>query len=168
MKILLALPHDTLSGAEQYLKMLASHYLKQVDCQVFVVFLKRKTELGWEDLQGYPNVKLIYTTQASEIKGLPAFMWNLVLLRKYKFEYIYTSHVSLTGIMGLFIRLRVLNKENFVGRESTTIFQRFKGIKLLSYKVQYFLGYPLECYLPMLMGATPLYEQALLRILFAF
>lgn len=140
MNILIALPNDSLGGAEQYLKMVAHHYLK-LGANVFVLFLKRKNDLGWEDLEAYSNVTLFYTQSKTERAGLIDFFKNLSSLRRYKFDFIFTSHVHLTGLLGFFVRIRLLHKKYFVGRESTSIFHRFIGAKLLLFKIQYAIGY---------------------------
>src|SRR5690606_33656528 len=61
--------------------------------------------------------------------------------RKKIYDYIFTSHVFVTGIVGLLIQIGVIRKKYFIGRESTLIFRRFSGLKLQFYKGMYFCGY---------------------------
>lgn len=140
-RLLIALPNDTLGGAEQYLKMVCTHFASEGD-QVHILFLKRKESSSWEDLEGLQNVIQYFTKASSEKQGLVAFLINIWKIRKYTYDYVFTSHVHLTGLLGVLCRLRILEKKYFVGRESTLIFDRFKGIKLLLFKLNYFLGYP--------------------------
>lgn len=140
-EILIAVPNDALGGAEQYLKMVAYHYIEQ-NYFVNIVFLKKKRFLGWEDLEGFSNVKLYYTTANTEKGGLFVFIKNLYSLRKRKFCYIFTSHVHLSGVLGFFIRINILKKKYFICRESTSVFLRFSGINLMLYKLHYLVGYP--------------------------
>src|ERR1700749_333380 len=129
VNILVALPNDTLGGAEQFLKMIASQFVKR-QCNVYVLFLKKQNDNGWHNLSVNDNIHLKYTDASSEKKGMWPFLRNLLSLRKVRFEYIITSHVHLTGVVGLFIRLGLLKKKYFIGRESTSIFKRFTGLKL--------------------------------------
>jgi glycosyltransferase involved in cell wall biosynthesis len=41
----------------------------------------------------------------------------------------------------MFIKLSFIKKQYFIGRESTLIFHRFKGVKLFGFKLQYKIGY---------------------------
>ena len=139
-KILIALPNDTLGGAEQYLKNIANFYLNS-KYSVFVLFLKKEDSYGWSDFKNRENVSLMFTNASSEKFGLFGFIKNLWLLRRIKFDYIFTSHVHLTGFIGFFIKLKITKKKYFIGRESTLIFDRFKGIKLFLFKFHYKMGY---------------------------
>jgi glycosyltransferase involved in cell wall biosynthesis len=50
--------------------------------------------------------------------------------------------VFVTGIVGILIRFGLIKKKYFVARESTQIFERFSGFKLVLYRKMYQLGYP--------------------------
>ncbi|HEY8931267.1 MAG TPA: glycosyltransferase [Mucilaginibacter sp.] len=140
INILVTLPNDTMGGAEQYLNMITRYFAKQ-NCAIYVLFLKKQNDNGWQNLEDYDNVHLRYTNSSSEKKGIWLFFRHLISLRKISFEYIFTSHVHLTGMVGLFVRLGLLKKRYFIGRESTSIFLRFKGLKLAMFKLQYWMGY---------------------------
>ncbi|WP_066225423.1 glycosyltransferase [Formosa haliotis] len=60
---------------------------------------------------------------------------------KLHFNYVFTSHVYLNALIGLLLKFKALKTEYFIARESTSIFTRFKGSKLLSYKLAYKIGY---------------------------
>jgi len=138
--VLIALPNDSLGGAEQYLKNLAL-FFSENEYIVTVLFLKNRNSGGWDDLKELNGVQLIFTSSDTELRGVLGFLKNLFELRRIRFDYTFTSHVHLTGLLGLLIKLRVLKKVFFIGRESTSIFRRFTGLKLLSFKLQYRLGY---------------------------
>jgi len=139
-QVLIVLPNDSLGGAEQYLKNIAIYFLKN-GFSVKVFFLKKKVAKGWEDLEVHDNSSIHYTNSKSERSGFFSFLRNISKYKNNNFDYIFTSHVHLTGIIGFLIRLKLLKKTKFIGRESTSIFQRFKGLKLLFFRLQYYIGY---------------------------
>jgi glycosyltransferase involved in cell wall biosynthesis len=136
-KIVLVLPNDTLGGAEQILKMIAQYYSGS---SVEVQFLKRKTNEEWAIYN--PFIELKYQNTNSEYWGALFYAWNLLVKSHKKYDYIFTTHVFVTGMIGIFIRLGLIRKKKFIGRESTRIFERFDGFKLFLYKKMYQLGYP--------------------------
>lgn len=138
-KVLISVPNDSLGGSEQYLKMIAAYYLAE-GYEVFVLFLKRRLTGAWEDLPR-KNLYLLYSSADTEKKGLYFGVSTLFKLRKYHFDYIYTSHVHLTSLTGVFIQLGIIRKHHFVARESTSIFIRFKGTKLFIFRSMYKIGY---------------------------
>jgi glycosyltransferase involved in cell wall biosynthesis len=135
-KILIVLPNDSLGGAEQVLKMIARNFKES---QVEVRFLKRKQADGWNDISS--QVCLSYQDANSEYLGMFFFVCSFLFRPAKKYDYIFTSHVLVTGIVGILIRLGLIKKKYFVGRESTQIFSRFSGFKLFLYKKMYQLGY---------------------------
>lgn len=138
--VLIALPNDKLGGAELYLKNIAEYFLSCDYC-VNVLFLKKREANGWSEFDNTENINLIYTKASNELKGLIFFLRNILYFKKKKYDYIFTSHVHLTGVIGLLLKLRLLRKKSFVARESTSIFKRFKRNKLFIFKLQYLLGY---------------------------
>jgi glycosyltransferase involved in cell wall biosynthesis len=153
-RILLVLPNDTLGGAEQILKMIAQYYS---DSLVEVQFLKHKTNEAWTISSKFIHLK--YQNTDSEYWGALFYAWNLLVKPRKRYEYIFTSHVFVTGMIGIFIRLGLLREMYFIGRESTLIFERFKGGKLFLYKKMYQLGYPS---LDLLICQTLQMEQSLI------
>ena len=141
LKILIALPSDALGGAEQFLKILAKYFSNNGNI-VYVLFLKRKKFLGWEDIERYPNVFLLYGKYESERMGVFSSIKKIRKLKNETFDYTFTSHIHLTGFIGTIIRLRLLRTRFFVGRESTSVFSRFTGVKLLVFKFFYRIGFP--------------------------
>ncbi|HLF51187.1 glycosyltransferase [Flavobacterium sp.] len=137
-KILIVLPNDALGGAEQILKMLAEYHKKD---RIDIFFFKRKMTNQWENTGNNENVTLKYFNVGSEYLGSICFLFEILFKSREKYTFVYTSHVFITGIIGLLIRLKLISKDYFVARESTLIFQRFKGFKLFLYKLMYKTGY---------------------------
>lgn len=135
-KVLIVLPNDSLGGAEQILKMIALNFN---DSTVDIRFLKRKQANGWNDIPSH--VFLSYQDANSEYLGMLFFVFSFLFKPAKKYDYIFTSHVLVTGTVGFLVRLGLIKKEYFVARESTQVFNRFSGLKLFLYKSMYKLGY---------------------------
>lgn len=133
-KILFVLPNDFLGGAEQFLQMLAKFHARE--CQVHVVFLKASFQKNWNHL---PDNLHCHFPSRRGILGICEQVYLLCKLRS--FNRIYTSHVYMTALVGFLLRARCIKKEKFIARESTSVFQRFRGFKLFTYKLAYKLGY---------------------------
>jgi len=136
MNILIVLPNDTLGGAEQYLKMITQNYKGS---NVRVLFLQETGSGLWDEVS--ENVTKVFFSKRSKGIGLIKMFFDCLFNKTKKYDYIFTSHVFITAILGMFITARLVKKEKFIARESTSIFKRFKGKKLLLYKIAYFLGY---------------------------
>ncbi len=133
MKIFLLL-NDYLGGAENVLLQLSQAYKsKGHDVKVFV--LGNKQTDYWSSLDS-DNFKVLYFN-----KKIRTFLKALRYQNKYE-PMIFTTHVYLTGFVGFFTKLGFIKKRSFVARESTQIFARYKGLKLFTYKICYYLGYP--------------------------
>ncbi|MBZ0327464.1 MAG: glycosyltransferase [Altibacter sp.] len=138
--ILIVLFNDSLGGAEQYLKMVAEFFLKK-EQEVYVIFLTKKTTKGWEELERYSNFKPFYPRTKNKFLGGIVAAKRCRTYRNIHFKYTFTSHVHITGLVGVLLKLNLYRTKYFVARESTSIFKRFSGIKLLLFKLQYKLGY---------------------------
>jgi glycosyltransferase involved in cell wall biosynthesis len=136
--ILILVPNDSLGGAEQHLMNIAQYYLDR-GSYVEVRFLTKERTKAWRKLKG--NFCLIFTNASSEKGGIYYFLKDLVFNKFKEYNYLFTSHVHLTGVAGLLIKLKILTISKFVGRESTSIFKRFSGAKLALFKVLYKVGY---------------------------
>jgi len=140
MKILLVLPDNSLGGAEQYLKMIVEHYSK-TNAQIKLVFLNDKFQNSWVQLKDYNNLEYqLYNSNKGAINALK-FVKDVVFSSENEFDYIFTSHVKITGLLGLLVKLGLLKKKYFIARESTSVFKRFSGSKLKTYKFLYKYGY---------------------------
>ena len=137
-KILIVSVNNSLGGAEQYLKMLAENHLDQ---KVDLVFFRKVSSNNWLELEKNKKFNLLFLNNFSEFFGAGLFLLYCFFKRNSRYDYIYTSHVLTTSIVGLLLNLKLIKADSFVGRESTTVFIRFKGFKLLVYKALYNLGY---------------------------
>lgn len=126
-----------MGGAEKILFELSS-YFHQNDFQIKVIFIKKSISGYWnKNLKGLDK---IYFKSNSEFKGLLSLV-KYFLQNKSTYDYVLTSHLHLNGFVGLLRKLRVLKCKYQIGRESTFVFDRFSGFKLLLFKMFYFLGY---------------------------
>lgn len=134
-KILIVLPTDSLGGAENYLKMIAIYY-KNHDVDVYG--FKNEERGLWDDISDFTNLKFI--SKKSEVSGLIQFCF-IMLFRRKKYDYIFSSQVYANGIIGILKSIGVLRSKYFIARESTSVFLRFTGKKLKFYKSVISLGY---------------------------
>lgn len=137
-KVLILVPNDTLGGAEQYLKNIASNMLSE-GYELNIFFLKKEGTKAWRDLNG--SVNFFFTNSEKERSGVIACLIKLFSNRDASYDYVFTSHVHLNSLVGMLISFGIIKKKFFIGRESTSIFKRFTGLKLLMFKLFYVLGY---------------------------
>ena len=137
-RVLILIPNDTLGGAEQHLKNIAN-YMLESGHSIDVFFLKKEITGAWRDLKG--NINLYFTNSEKERLGAFSCLRKLIYNRNVRYEYVFTSHVHLNSLAGLLIRLGLIKTRFFVGRESTSIFKRYQGGKLLFFKALYKIGY---------------------------
>ena len=139
LKVLIVVPNDSLGGAEQYLKMKAKYYASQ-GANVKIYFLRSNISNGWDEFKGDVNVELFYPKRALEVLGV-LFLIKKVFGNACVFDIVFSSHVKVTSLLGVLIRLNILKTKRFIARESTSIFKRFTGVILQLYKLMYTLGY---------------------------
>ncbi|WON96147.1 glycosyltransferase [Sphingobacterium sp. UGAL515B_05] len=137
-RILILLPNDQLGGAEQHLMNVANYYLQR-DFYVEVRFLTQEKTGAWRRLRG--NLNLIFTNAKAEKNGIVKFFRNIISNNNKVYDFVYTSHVHLTSFAGLMIKFKFIKVENFIARESTSIFKRFSGRKLAFFRFLYKVGY---------------------------
>lgn len=139
LDILIVIPNDSLGGAEQHLKMIAKYYANN-KTRIKIVFLRNSISNGWDELKRNPNIKFYYPTSTLELIGVCFLIKNAIRFN-CKFDYVYSSHVKVTSLLGCLMTLTILKCKQFVARESTSIFKRYTGVKLTAYKLMYQLGY---------------------------
>lgn len=134
MEILFVFNEDnTNGGASSILRQVIDYYIAQ-NSVVHIVFRKNKKYGHFDDIC-CENLKLYYS------KDLLHFIKNIWKVHKISFDYSFNSVVKFTGFVGVLKRLRLLHIKTMVGRESTSVFLRFKGLRLLYYKMWYQFGY---------------------------
>lgn len=135
MNILIVLPEDSLGGAEQYLKKIATHYEND---KVYVYFFKNTYSKKWNDLK---DKKFLYfLSTKNHFLGMLDFI-RIVKQNGIEFDYIFTSHVYCNSLVGILLSLGIIKTKYFIARESTSIFLRYSGLKLSIYKLAYHFGY---------------------------
>lgn len=137
-RVLILVPNDILGGAEQYLKNIAT-YMFSEGHEVDVFFLKKETGSGWQDVAG--EVHLFFTSSKKERMGVIACFAKLFRNRRTKYEYVFTSHIHINSFVAFLRRINVIKARSHVARESTSIFMRYKGLKLAVFKSHYKLNY---------------------------
>lgn len=135
MNILIVLTTDSLGGAEQYLKMIATYY-KGEDISIY--YFKNNKRGHWDDVEPFAKKYLISTVH--EVTGIIGFVFMMLFNRK-RYDHIYTSHIYTTALVGMLKSLGIIRSKYFIARESTSIFLRFKGFILAFYSFLYKIGY---------------------------
>ena len=135
MNILIVSTTDSLGGAEQYLKMIATYY-KGEDISIY--YFKNNKSGQWNDVEPFVKKHLISTVH--EVTGIIGFVFMMLFNRK-RYDYIYTSHIYTTSLVGMLKTLGIIRSKYFIARESTSIFLRFKGFMLAFYSFLHKIGY---------------------------
>ena len=125
-------------GSEEVLRLVANHYLANGD-DVHVFFLKEKLGGYWESVKR-PNLHLYYSSGGGKM-GIFSVIRNFRSVKNIRFDYSYSCIVLENALVGLFQRLGIVNIEHIVVRESTLVFQRFKGMRRAWRKLLYKVGY---------------------------
>ena len=136
-RFLTVLHNDVMGGAEQYLyEMVRTASITNI---IDVVFLKEIKSGYWHrEFKKNNNINLIYFRNNK--RGiLELIKWSIS--NKYDYKIALTSNTNITSIISLLRVLKVLKIRKQIGRESTLIFARFKGLKLIKFKIYYWLSY---------------------------
>lgn len=128
-KVILISLTNSMGGAEQLLLTIAN----TVECRM--IFLKKIKR------QGLP----LKSEQHVEYVSKKSLVLGFLLLSKTLFKYrkgclIISSHAYLNAFLGFLKRIGYL-KSKLVVRESTSLFSRYSGLKLFTYKAAYNIGY---------------------------
>jgi glycosyltransferase involved in cell wall biosynthesis len=130
-KILMILPSDQPGGAEQLQFSLAKEFLEQ-GADVQLIFLKASTI----------TKSLSNQTLYLNARNLAVGMWRLIWHSFHeKYDLVFCSQTLLNALVGILVKIKRLNTTHLIFRESTSVFARFKGLKLLIYKAAYRFGY---------------------------
>ena len=158
---LFVLPDDLIGGgAQQVLFTIINFFISQgKNCTV--IFTVRKKHHGWESLESKCNI--VYLEYSSVYKGyFGAFKFIRSLSKTHHIKHAISSQALINGLLGFLKLVKVLKNTKLVLRESTSIFLRFKGFKLLLYKTAYKLGYKQA---DLIICQTDLMKQQLLEAL---
>lgn len=123
---------DGLGGAEQVM-LKAANYLLDNNIKVKFYFLNKQTNSYWKIESKYGKSELYYSNGS---------IFNLIKsLNNDRHELIFSSHLMINAILGLSRKLKLLKSNYLIVRESTSVFLRYSGFKLLMYKLAYYVGY---------------------------
>lgn len=122
---------DSLGGAEQVLFKVANYYAAK-GFHVEIYFIKPKTNNRWEEsING--DTKLIYLNNN--------LLKIIKVLRGKRYLNTFSSHLMVNSLLGFLRTFNVLKTNSLIVRESTQVFGRYSGLKLMQYKMAYWLGY---------------------------
>lgn len=122
---------DNLGGAEQVLFKIAKHYAMQ-NTPIQVSFFKRNNSEFWKNNLPIKNVKIVYHNN---------FINFITYIKNKQYKYVFSSHIMINAITGALRTLGILKTSKLISRESTQVFERFSGLKLIKYKLAYKIGY---------------------------
>ena len=137
MNALFLLPSGMVGGAERIAFNLAALLLEQGH-HVTVYAMTRGRGVLWTQLEDQANFHYMASNAASERRGLLEFLARLPKLRRRgPFDLVYTSHVHVNALASLLVTVGLLSTRHLVSRESTRIFDRFRGFRRLVYRIAY-------------------------------
>jgi glycosyltransferase involved in cell wall biosynthesis len=135
-KILIVIPSTKIGGAEQVLLQIANYY-KNYTIELF--FFKIHNNL--DQIHIPEKSKIIYNKFGNN------FFLSLFYFCYYQIKYstnydrVFSSHIHINSILGVFRYLKILKTKYLICRESTNIFKRDFGLKKYIFFIMYFLGY---------------------------
>lgn len=135
--VLVILPSAMVGGAERVAHNLVTALLAEGN-RVTVYTMTRGAGPLWPRLEGEQGFTHIASHAPSEKRGLLDFVIRSRALRAMgPFDLVYTTHVHVNALTSLALRLGLLQAKRFVSRESTRIFDRFRGRKSWIYRLAY-------------------------------
>ncbi|TXE20242.1 glycosyltransferase [Psychroserpens burtonensis] len=158
---LFVLPDDLIGGgAQQVLFTIINAFIAEgKNCTI--VFLIKKHHYGWEVLENECNI--VYLNNTSVYKGFFSAAKHIRTLKKtHHIKHAISSQALINGLLGFLKYVKILKNTKLVLRESTSIFLRFKGFKLLLYKTAYVIGYKQA---DLIVCQTSLMKEQLLKAL---
>ena len=132
--VLILLPTNSAGGAEKYLNTVASHFLSR-NFNVDVFFFKRDEKSMF--FSPAPGLKLYYTKRNRELTGLFEFLNNLFKNQEKTYKYAFSSHVHCNSLLSVLKALKLTCIDHLICRESTNVFVRFSGLRLMIFRAVY-------------------------------
>ena len=158
---LFVLPADLIGGGAQQVLFTIINYFISHGKKCTVIFLVKKKHYGWESIEDKCNI--VYLNNTSVYKGFfNAILYIRKLRKTNHIKHAISSQSLINGLLGFLKFIRVLNQTKIILRESTSIFLRFKGFKLMLYKSAYVIGYKQA---DIIICQTDLMKQQLLEAL---
>ncbi|WP_369435821.1 glycosyltransferase [Vibrio cidicii] len=141
MKYLFLLPSPTLGGAERVILNIVKYLGENNRNNIDIYFFSKGTRNDWSPYCFPENVNLNYLNGKSEIYGVLMFFWYF---QSKKFDFVFTSHTHINAFVSLCRRFRIIKSSKHISRESTVVFKRFSGLKLLTFRLFYFIYYNID------------------------
>lgn len=140
MKIIFVFPTSQLGGAERIMFNLAK-YLSSINFQVSIFILSSKKNHILDSFSEKNNNFDIFYCSACSDKNLFSYIYLVRLMRKYDFDYIFTSHIITNALVSFILKFTNL-KSKLISRESTIPFERFSGyrMKIIQFMYKFFYG----------------------------
>ncbi|MDQ9022753.1 glycosyltransferase [Acinetobacter sichuanensis] len=138
---LFVFPTAVLGGAERVMFNIIYHLLLEKQ-NVTVIIMSRGKQVGWEKIEYFPNLNLVIHNYPSEKKAIIPLVLSLIKLsRCANFDYIFSSHTHINGLLSFLKKMGLFKHARLVSRESTFIFDRFFGLARLFFKFIYHFMY---------------------------
>lgn len=134
-------PTAVLGGAERVMFNLMFSLLEDGHIVIFIC-MSRGKQSGWDELLKYKNFYPYFKEYPSEKTSvLPFIKFIYKISREQDIHLTFSSHTHINGLLSFLRKIKILNTEYLVSRESTVIFDRFFGvwryIFLFIYKFMY-------------------------------
>jgi glycosyltransferase involved in cell wall biosynthesis len=133
--VLILLPSNSAGGAEKYLNTVVLHFLS-LNYNVDVFFLKKRNENS-PFFTPSPGLNLYFTVRNRELTGLFEFFFMLFWKQKNSYKYAFSSHVHCNSLLSVLKKFKICYIDHLICRESTNVFIRFSGFRLLFFRAVY-------------------------------
>lgn len=138
---LFVFPTAVLGGAERVMYNIIL-FLVNKDIKVTVYIMSRGDQEGWDIIKKNENARLIIKEYGSEKTSLIPCAWNILKLsRESDFNYVFSSHSHINGMLSFFRKLRILKTRKLISRESTFVFERYFGLIAYVFRFIYYFMY---------------------------
>ena len=137
--MLIVTPNNLYGGSDAILEEVALELAAQ-GFQIDVVCLMDLRGIGWKKLP--PQIKLHYLKAPNYSLGiLKLFFFLRKMAKRKKYDYSFSTNIHINAALGLARKMGVFNVEQLIVRESTPVFNRFRGLVLWFYRLRYWVGY---------------------------
>lgn len=128
---------------------------------VVIFCMSRGAQPGWSPLEDFTSVELITHDFPSEKTSLLHTMKALhKLSKRIEFDYTFSTHTHVNAMLSFLRKTGILRTRRLVSRESTVIFERFRGLKRALLKALYRFFYGAQ---DLLICQTNAMKESLLR-----
>jgi glycosyltransferase involved in cell wall biosynthesis len=137
--VLIVTPNNLQGGSDLLLEELALEFSAQ-GYKVTIVCFMDLSGPGWKNLP--ESIHLRFLNVGSYYIGILKLLGYLFFQRKnVKYKICLSTNVHINATLGIAKQIGLLNVQNLIVRESTPIFNRYKGLELFLYRMRYLIGY---------------------------